>query len=396
LAFEWRVQWGRTDGNESGRLSEPSLEELRSIWKNAESPDWLRDYAFEVWAEYTDDLEALRGVGLEGHLAETAIRRRAILGDREVAPAIKARIAGGENVGFWLHFVHQVWRPDFEEVLDRILTETFSGMHREGDVGSNQNHALAHALRDIPVDAAERLLLKHWPKLSHVPLFIQAALYLSTEESRRKAAEALGAIDRDADPFEHIGSFFGFKTVGLHDRLRIKHLESLKPYLAEIWPFTIYEMAEWCHRNGFRAWAIQNLEPVCRLRLKEPPKSEDRNASIIQQMRMRWFPMEADVFARFSAAEGWEMANRFFHLERLFDEFVDLGEAPSRFFQLLETWVNFAPSGQRRDVALAALQMRGNRSDLERLRTSFEASNLQFQDEFFENVRYIVYRRTLE
>jgi hypothetical protein len=116
----------------------------------------------------------------------------------------------------------------------------------------------------------------------------------------------------------------------------------------------------------------------------------------IQQVRMRWFPTEADVFAKFSASEGWDAPHRLFHLERLFDEFVDLGELPSRFFQPLETWVNIAPSGQRRDVALAALQMRGNRSDLERLRTSFEASNLQFQDEFFENVRYIVYRRTLE
>jgi hypothetical protein len=392
-AIQWRDQWRRN--TESRRLSEVSLEALRALWKNPANPEWSQKYAFEVWAECTDDLEALREVGVEGGpFADISLRRRAVKGDSEVASALKTRIAKGEFRGYWLQFLHHVWRPDFEEMLDDLFTAAFSAGEERQNPWSNRNYELAHVLRDIPAEPAERLLLKHWSKLAGVPLFLQAALYLSTEKSRKKAAEALAAGSSDA--FEHVGWFFGFNTSGLQDRLRLQHLESLKPYLVRVDAMTIREMAEWCFRNGFRSWAIENVKPVCAERLREPTKDDERNSSIIAHTRVRWFPTEEDLFAQFSAGEGLEGPQRLFHFERLFDHCIDAGETPSHFFGLLEVWVARAPSESRRATALAALQMRGGRADLERLRACFAKSNLHAHDDLIDQVTYLIRQRTLE
>jgi len=392
-ASMWRDQWRRD--TDSRRLSGASLDALSRLWKNPATPDWLQSYAFEVWAEYTDDLETLRGVGIEAPpFADLSLKRRALKGDREVAPALRARIEKNEHRGYWLQFFHHVWRPDFEEMLDNLFTETF--VVGQQQPWTDPYYLLAHALRDIPTEPAERLLLRHWPKLAGTPLFLQAALYLSTDKSRKSAAEALANIDNRIEAFKHIGSFFGFKTVGLHDKLRIRHLESLRPYLDEIDPMTIFEVAEWCFRNGFRSWAVTNVKPVCVKRLLDAKHDDDRDFAATMRTRARWFPTDEDLLLRFSAAEATEDTSRLFHFEHLFDEWIDAGEMPARFFGILETWVTSAPSESRRATALAALQIRGGRADLDKLSACFAESGLQTADRHVDRVRYLILRRTLE
>jgi hypothetical protein len=394
-ASQWRERWRRD--TESHRLSEASLGALYTLWKDPANPEWLQKYAFEVWAEYTDDLKTLREVGVEGGpFADISLQRRAIKGDREVASALKTRIAKNEFRGYWLQFLHYVWRPDFEEILDDLFTEAFAAGEERQNPWSNRNYELAHVLRDIPREPAERLLLKHWSSLASVPLFVQAALYFSTKESRKKAAEALAAIEGDSEMFRHVGSFFGFGTFGLQDKLRIEHLESLRPYLARIDAITILEVTEWCFRKGFRSWAIKNLKPVCTERLGGPKQNGASDSAMITHTAARWFPTDEDLFRQFGAGEGLDGPRRLFHFERLFDEFIDAGETPSHFFELLEAWVARAPSESRRVTALAALQMRGGRADLEKLAACFAKSNLQTEDKSIEQVIYLIKRRTLE
>jgi hypothetical protein len=158
---------------------------------------------------------------------------------------------------------------------------------------------------------------------------------------------------------------------------------------------TISEMTEWCFRNGSRSWALENLKPVCAERLREPTHSE-KDSSIIKRTRKRWFPIEEDLFAEFSAAEGLEASHRLFRFELLFDDYIDAGETPSRFFEFLEAWVTRAPSASRRTTALAALRSRGSRTDLERLRACFAKLNLPTHDNLIDQVTYMISQRTLE
>src|SRR5262249_61234797 len=89
---------------------------------------------------------------------------------------------------------------------------------------SNHHFVLSELLRDVPTDVAERLLLKHWTGLGQLPLFIQAALYHGSQQTRELAAEALAHVDEGVDPFKQLDSVFGFFTQGLMHRLNGCHL----------------------------------------------------------------------------------------------------------------------------------------------------------------------------
>lgn len=394
-ASMWRDQWRRD--TESHALSRASLDALRRLWMNPANTEWVKKYAFEVWAEYTDDLKILQENDIEaGPFSDFALKRRVLKGDIQAASALKSRIASGETRGYWLQFLHHVWRPDFEEMLDELFTQKFRAREDQQAPWSNRNFELAHALRDIPTEPAERLLVKHWSELAGIPLFSQVALYVSTDQSRNRAAEALATIGNSADVFEHVGSFFGFKTVGLHDKLRLQHLESLRPYFDRIDAMTIFDVADWCFQNGFRSWAETNVRPVCAQRLLDSKHDDERDSSTIRNIRARWFPTDEDIFLQFDATEASEDAHRLFHLERLFDEWIDAGGTPAHFFGLLEAWFIKAPSESRRATALAALQVRGGRADLERLSACFAKANLQRADTHLDRVRYLIQRRTLQ
>lgn len=394
FASHWR-DWWRDRGGSEARLSTPSLDALRAIWTSPDGSRQLQEYAFQIWARYTTDIEGLRGVDTTSHFGATAIAERAIKGDSEVASALKEKLDSG-NRAYWLQFVRYIWSPDFEEVLDGILEQLTAKSAQPRDPWCDDYHAVAHALRDIPVAPAERLLLKHWSKLSEIPLFIQAALYVSSNESRQKAGEALGRIDSNAKPFRFVDSFFGFNTLGLRDKIGVKHLESLRPYLSKIGGMAIHAMAEWCHRNGLRSWAIENLEPECTRRPTGREETDDLDSSMLDRTRIRWFPTDEDIMKQLDAIERSDNRHYLFRVEHLFDDLVELDQDQLRLFRLMEAWITLSPSGGRRDMALAALQVRGNRSALARFRTCFEASGIDLPNSALENVAYIIRRRTLE
>jgi hypothetical protein len=113
----------------------------------------------------------------------------------------------------------------------------------------------------------EGLLVKHWGALGRSPLFIQVALYFGTARCRELAAESLAEMGPGADPFKHVGAFFGFFTQGLMDRLTTRHLDTLLPYLAQIDDTCLGDMLEFCRRFDHWAWAKRHLEPELRRRV---------------------------------------------------------------------------------------------------------------------------------
>ena len=146
-----------------------------------------------------------------------------------------------------------------EDPLDHLLTSAESSE----DMQSDGSHFLAATLRDIPTADGERLLLKHWQGLRHNPRFIQVALYLSTAESRARAAESISQVAADAKVLELVSMFFGFMTLGLSEKLSARHLESLRPYIRRLDSMCIVDMLEFCQRHGLWDWATEVLRPEC-------------------------------------------------------------------------------------------------------------------------------------
>jgi predicted transcriptional regulator len=138
------------------------------------------------------------------------------------------------------------------------------------------------------------------------------------------------------------------------------------------------------------------IEESSQRALNQRVEREDRYSSMIARARESWLPTDDDILKQFHSAEGEEANQQLFRMEHIFNDLGELGEPSSRFFTLLEIWVNLALSPRGRSVALAALQLRGTRVALKRLRSCFTVAGLDISDKLFENVPYVVHRRTLE
>ena len=140
------------------------------------------------------------------------------------------------------------------------------------------------------------MLFRSWDKARTRPLFVQAALYLSTEQTRSLAADALPQLGSDA--FNYIDDFFGLRTSGLVDRLTIAHLESLRPHLLLLSNTTIAHMIEFCGRYGYLEWAGTYLLPECKRREEESAATGGgERASVIERVVRYWMPSKDDLFA---------------------------------------------------------------------------------------------------
>ena len=78
--------------------------------------------------------------------------------------------------------------PEFLPATEKALLEAVGEAADDTAGGhSNEHFALAHLLRDIPTADAEGLLVTHWERLRDLGLYIQAALYIDSEQTRALA-----------------------------------------------------------------------------------------------------------------------------------------------------------------------------------------------------------------
>ena len=81
FAMTWADQWGRRSGDrESRSLSPASLDALQSLWMNENDPNWLRTFAFSVWARVIPDLKTARSVLGMAPIGDGTIWQRALRG----------------------------------------------------------------------------------------------------------------------------------------------------------------------------------------------------------------------------------------------------------------------------------------------------------------------------
>ena len=200
-------------------MSSASVAALRSLWADENNPEWLREYAFSHWARNVDDLAELAAISRESSHYEDAAWQRALRGDRSVAPYVREKSSSNSR---WFDLVPYVWEIEFEPTVDAALAGIASDPEAKSKLWSNKYFEISHLLRDIPTDAAERLLIKHWSGLGLIPLFVQAALYHGTDRLCELATNSLAQIPQDADPFKHIDSLFGFMTQGLIGQVSVK------------------------------------------------------------------------------------------------------------------------------------------------------------------------------
>ena len=341
FASTWLDNWRRWKTR--GRISDSCVDELRQMWARESEPAWLREYAFRVWNAASGDLATLRSVTGDPVLHEAAVWYRMLQGDRSVTADVVSIIAAKS---WWIEQIPKIWSDELEPLLTTRIERHMASP--PASLWSNEDYHLAHVIRDIPPAVAEKLLAKYWEKLQVRPLFVQAALYVSTDQTRTLAGSALR--DVSTHTLEHIGSFFGFMTSGLVDRLSVKHLESLHPHLGLLDDMTIAEIVDFSGKNGLLVWAKTFVLPECEHRRAKYLSAErPPSLAFIDRCVSQWMPSKKDLSAQFDRLEG-EPGHLAFRIELLLQEFLGRGDSSRYFVQhsarVVRAWTfNDTPAG---------------------------------------------------
>lgn len=387
-ALSWSDKWTRAGSEGPSSLSTPSKRALLALWQGEGNPDWLREYALGVWAKVGGELRHLQEIGEASPLFSTGVWYRALKGDRAVVSHVISMV---DEKPWWLHLLAKIWCKEAAERVDLQLTLA------EGDhvALSNRNYQLAEILRDIPINEAEELLYKHWGGLCRSPLYVQVALYLSTEESRRRAAESICQIGPDLNLLADVSHLFGFMTLGLSDRLAIRHMESLRPFLGMLSGYCIFEMLRFCARHGHWDWATKVLKPECIRRSKAAEGHEKSKFDWDPDLRELYFPTDAELLGRLDNAEMAEPKQRAADLWRWAFGFSERGDNLSHLFKLAERWLKTAPSVVRLKMVAYLIREHGTRKHLAILETHKAPGNELDCRSVLNDVTYAVCRQSL-
>lgn len=385
FAFMWCDQWRRH--KEEGVVTPQCVAALRSMWEDETRADWLRRFAFKVWNAAADDLTTLQSIPPSSCLYESATWKRMLLGDRSSSRAVLAMI--GKHP-LWIGHLSCIWSEDLKPFIWDALAK-----HAENPpptLWSDMDFALAELLRDLPRQTGEALLLNHWQRLRSRPLFIQAALYISTDATRSLAKEALAHLD--CEPFKLIGAFFGFRARGLADRLTMLQLQSLQPYLAQLDDMLLADVVDFCGDHGQLEWAKSNIVPEYERRTKGLADEHRNEVQHVQRTIGDWLPSQADLFRQLStfAAE----AHPYFRLEDWSEKFVRRSQSLDQTCATVKQWFDAEPSTTRLRIVSLTIKHWGRRSDLEFLRSAFDRLSPDALTPSFEEVRFTVCRRSLE
>jgi hypothetical protein len=234
------------------------------------------------------------------------------------------------------------------------------------DGKTNEHYLLAQLLRDIPVIEAKSLLVKHWDHLKFSRLFVQVALYIGSPECVVLAKEAIDGYPSNADPFEHLGKFFGFFFTGLMDRLELRHLEVLLPYLGKLDDHTLSEMAEFCERRDRRDWSLRHLKPeICRRR-RQLSWAATEKQKYIKGIGQHYFPSDSDLLEKLDWIEHQGRVY-YWHLRYWSEEFERRKDDHTRWQRILDEWFSRKPTVDRFRLFADAILAHGTRRDIDLL-----------------------------
>jgi hypothetical protein len=340
------------------RLSDTSRKAILNLWNESEEK-WFKKSLLRTWIATTDIVEELASLPHEFSTSRPVLWRRARLGDLSIVDLILERM---EVEADWWHVIPPIWTDRFTDPLDRELAALGEKEPANFSGGtSNDHYLLSQVLRDIPLEIAGQQLLKHWESLKFSACFVQVALYIGGEFLLQAADTIIKDAPSDWEPFRHIGHIFGFKTIGLKDRLADKHIDALLPYIDRLSDIDLMEIAEWLVGRGREKDFRTFVSPEINQRIiDQRPKGED---SYIIRVNLVNFPTDADLINALSEIEDdkrksvWSWCH--FATER--------GDSPERVRTVLRKWFAEQPSLMRlRIVAKIVLEL-GYREDVETL-----------------------------
>ena len=262
--------------------------------------------------------------------------------------------------------------------------------------GSELDHALARVIRDIPTKDGEALLLLNWDVLGHRRQFVQAALHVSSKRTRELAQQSIDGWRGEDDPFEHIDRYFftGFYKMRPDDRLSLRQLEGLAPYVNRLSSQMLGEMLDFCGKRGYFEFARISLLPEGRRRSAQYQSPDQEDGWLYRSLR-DWFPTQQELIEELTRFAGTDQFQRGFQVERMVERFLKTDQPLEGLFETLENWLAGSPTETHFGVSATVVRYWGKRRHLSILENCPYAESERGR-ELLADSRYDVYRRSLD
>lgn len=348
-----REKWDPLSHN-GKRLSDESRSAILSSWKSAANESEKKSL-LSTWVTTTDSLEELLELPEEYLVSTPVLRRRARLGEQSCVDSVLELL---EDNSYWWEVIPSIWTERIIDFLDTALSELGAQTPDDYSGGRSDNHYhLSFVLRDIPVEIAEGLLLKHWELLKFSPLCFQTALYIGGDTLISACQQVLVNAPDDWKPFEYVGMTFGFNTLGLQDRLTYKHIDALRPFIAHVHDMELMDIADWLVEHG-REDLLQGYVLDEIMHRVEAQQSEGENSYVVRQQRLH-FPSNKDLLEALDGAEKdrgviW----RWCHYA------TKRGDSKERLRKIIQKWFDGDPTPERLEAVAKIFVEIGERTDV--------------------------------
>ena len=374
LAYTAAYVWQRAQ--EMGRpMSDESRELLLRLWLDDESDKFLRTEVFSLWAatKQDNDLEVLRTASVPEQLAERILAQRLVRGDRQAIPAMIGKLSSTNYSEYWWQYGRYLWAPELTEELDRFLGNRSKQAKRVWLEFCTADRITSELIIRLPIEDAERLLLKHWNHLRFSFYFVQAALYVATEPLLEVASAAIEDCPRPAGLMMFLSWGFGIKIKGHPGLNRESQVLALAPYLDLLDDTNIFNLWEECNNRGWFATRKKlldgRLQPSFAQRIWNRDCAIEELDSMIEKERPHW-------------------------IGHWIDRYLKTDVSWSEMLETLMAWLNARQSLEALEVVASAVARRGGRKDLSLLR-NYEGMEENGVKELILDTEFAVQRRTI-
>jgi hypothetical protein len=359
------------------RLSQASLDRLKTLWEIQENDDFVKKQAFRLWLTGAGrkQIDILRSIQTDSPLFRSALWKRTQLCDQTVVPPLRSILLTEPQ---WFFVAHSVWCEEIMTLAEHYLESFKANIPTDFSGGQlNPHYFLSELLMRIPVNDAEKLLEKYWGHLGYSPLFIQTALYVGTPRCLELADSSIRECPRNIEVLKHIHFHFGFMNSERERYLASKHLDILLPYIDRLGEHELYNLAEECQRLGFAKWSKQHIS--------------DR---LSEEWRKHYHPSNDDLLQDLDEFASDE--RRVWRIQYWLENFEKRDDPRDRALNIVNRWLASRPSVDGLKIAAACIMVKGNREDLAILDQNQIEGNPSVIAKIRENTRYFVFRRSLE
>lgn len=369
-----RDDWRRAQEDRGRPMSKASRDVLLGLWRDETNDKHLRVQAFSFWAATQDseDIEVLRNVNTSSELADSILSHRLTLGDQNAIAAMIDKLKTDKH-GYWWQLGRHVWSPELTEVLDKSLGYRGEKAKYTWDEYIEPDGFVSEMVMRLPVDDAERLLLKHWSHLRFGADFVQAALYVSTPRLLEAAQVAISECPMPAKLLEHIGYGFGIRMTGHPGITRESQVRALAPFLHLLSSLDIHSLWRECNDHGWFTLRRELLDD----RLQEP------------FLWQKWRPEQAA-----SDLDKMIQENRLHSLDYWIDGFVTIGVTWTEIFNTMVAWLDQQRSFTALQAVAIAVEHLGTREDLGALKI-YDGMSPTEAGQLIADARFAVYRRSI-